>query len=177
VQAITENIKFGGRLSAPSTLKLEIPAWSILSSKYTPLERYQQGPADTETLEWTFLGIQHQQSVLIPYGTPTFEPKSEDPYHFGAHTLTYSAVEAGQLAGKFGELALKHSSKNKTLAAESKTVKRRIHVHFLETALDVARRLGNESLNENPFEAKNGKPIKTRSLGMANKIKDSFPRL
>ncbi|KAF2817623.1 uncharacterized protein BDZ99DRAFT_20690 [Mytilinidion resinicola] len=171
-KAIANNIKGDGKLSAPASLKLPIPTWTIISPNRTPFKRFKLDPFRTEMVDFIFLGIQHRQTVLMPFGK-----HADEDLPFSAHNLAYSGVEAGQLSGKFGELSLKYSKKNKSKDIHPKLANG-ILAHFVKSAFKVVDRISLGSLNQSPFaELRPQSWNASRSTVLTEKLESEIVRL
>ena len=87
--AVRKIIYSGARLTAPPTLEVNIPAWTIRGPISTP----SSSPHSPKLAKYIFIGVEHRQSAEVP---------------FQGYWLRYTRQQGGKLVGKEGLLELKY---------------------------------------------------------------------
>lgn len=124
-EAIRANIISGERLTAPPTLQLQIPGWTVKGSK----KREKAGVCEAE---YVFTGIEHQQTAEID---------------FEGRDLRYSGQQGGKLAGKEGMLELYYGPISDNRDNEWTSLSR-----FFESTFRISRRINDAASNTRPLE-------------------------
>jgi len=130
LDAIEKDVQGGGRLTAPRVLKLKIPTWTIRDPKTTVQDEWEK--KDFIEMNYLFAGIEHRQIMRMG---------------FQGHSLTYTAVQAGQLGGKRGELELRYSKSD--TVEEKSGAKGQTYVlsRFVKSAFKLADLINDSALN------------------------------
>jgi hypothetical protein len=130
LDAIEKNVQGGDRLTAPRVLKLKIPTWTIRDPKTTVQDEWKK--KDFIEMNYLFAGIEHRQIMRMG---------------FQGHSLTYTAVQAGQLGGKRGELELRYSRSDTVEEKSGAKGQTDVLSRFVKSAFKLADLINDSALN------------------------------
>jgi hypothetical protein len=122
---IRANVMSGERLTAPPTLQLRIPWWTVKGSK----KQEEDGVCEAE---YVFSGIEHRQTAVV---------------EFEGRSLRYCGQQGGKLAGKDGMLKLYYGPISDNHDVEWTALSR-----FFEASFRIARRINDAAANTSRLE-------------------------
>ena len=130
LDAVEKDVQGGGRLTAPRVLKLKIPTWTIRDPKTMVQDEWKK--KDFVEMNYLFAGIEHRQIMRMG---------------FQGHSLTYTAVQAGQLGGKRGELELRYSKSDTVEEKSGAKGQTDVLSRFVKSAFKLADLINDCALN------------------------------